>query len=198
MLTTTLGKHWYVKPVYDCPVHFLRTVRVSWITPNDWLDFTFPQTSSKGTWTVVRLQSHIPVPFTGSSGCSCLLPWDAEILHHALHFDVALAQGGWSPPATHRVETMQWNAKSGQGQDRFHRSCAAAAASSSLFPSCSNYRSSAQINNCASKPSEQMNSGPRANLRQWSFATAFKWDWDLALQPSPVFPLFTHPCVAHV
>lgn len=100
------------------------------------------------------------------------------------------------PPAMHRVKPG--SEMSRQGQDGFHGSCAAAAASSSLFPSCSNYCSSAQFNNCTSKPSEQMNSGPRANLSQWSFATDFKWDWDLALQPSPVFPLFTHSCATHV
>lgn len=177
-------------------MHFLCTVRVSWIIPYDWLDFTFPQTSSKETWAFVRLQSYIAAHFTGSPGCYCLLPWDAEILHHTLHFDVALAQGGCSPPAMHGVKPG--SKMSRQGQDGFHGSCAAATASSSLFPSCSNYCSSAQFNNCTSKPPEQMNSGLRANLSQWSFATNFKWDRDLALQPSPVFPLFTHSCATHV
>lgn len=65
-------------------------------------------------------------------------------------------------PSSHvQSETMQGNAESRQGQDRFHGFCAA---SSSLFPSCSNYCSSAQSNNGTSKPSEQMKSGLRANL----------------------------------
>lgn len=98
------------------------------------------------------------------------------------------------PCSNAQTESVQWNAESRQEQNGFHYSCAADAASSSLFPSCSNYCSSAQINNCTSKPSEQMNSGPRANRSQWSFATGFQWVWDLALQPSPVFPLFTHSC----
>lgn len=101
------------------------------------------------------------------------------------------------PSSNAHSETMKWNAESRQGQDGFHSFCASA----SLLPSCSNYCSSAQINNCTSKPLELMNSGPRANLSRWSFATDFKffkWDWDRALQPSPVLPLFTPSCAAHV
>lgn len=98
---TFLGKHWSVKPSCDC--HCI-AARVPWLSLDDGLDFTFPQTSPEGTWAFVQLQSHIPAHFPGSSGCSCLLPRDAEILHHTLHFDVALAQGGCSPPAMLRVK----------------------------------------------------------------------------------------------
>lgn len=104
MSTTFLGKHWFVKPTCDCHTVTFITARVSWIPLYDWWGFTFPQTSPEGTWAFVRLQSHIPAHFTGSSGCSCLQPRDAEILHHTLHFDVALAKGGCSPPAMHRVK----------------------------------------------------------------------------------------------
>lgn len=146
----------------------------------------------------VRLRSRTPVHFSGSSGCGCLLPWDAEILHHTLRFDVALARGGRSPLAMRRMKPGGEMPSPGRV-----RTDSTALVLPPLPPlhfslPVSNYCSSAQINTCTSKPLEQMNSGPRANLSQWSFATDFKWDWDSALQPSPVFPLFTHSCAAHV
>lgn len=169
-----------------CHVHSSRSFLSP--PPCDCSGFPSPQTPPEGAF--VRLQCCIPAHF---SGCYCLQPRDAEILQHTLSFDVAWQR---EDAPLQQWETVQGNAESRQGQHRFHHGFCAH--SFSLFPSCSNYCSSAQINNCTSKPSEQMKSGLRANLSRWSSATDFKWDWDLALQPFPAFPLFTHSCAAHV
>lgn len=68
------------------------------------------------------------------------------------------------PSSNAPSKATKWIAEPRQGQGGFHSFCVAASASASVFPSCSNYCSSAQINNCTRQPLEQMNSGPRANI----------------------------------
>lgn len=46
----------------------------------------------------------VPGPSSFLRQLGLFLPWDAEISHHTQHFDVALAQGGCSPPAMRRSE----------------------------------------------------------------------------------------------
>lgn len=89
-----LGKHQPVKALCDCHVLLLCAVGISGMAPCDWLDFTFPLTSSKGTLSggspaCQLISEAAQAAAVCSPGC--------DILRHTLPFDVA--QGGCSPPA---------------------------------------------------------------------------------------------------
>lgn len=93
---TFLGKHCYVKPTKDHHIDFLCIVKVSYVCLLVDQVLHFSKHLQKEGEPRAFVQLHYSCSF-------CRQLWlmlSAGILHHKLHFDVALAQG-CSPPAMH-------------------------------------------------------------------------------------------------